>query len=41
VHVGTGKPVDAQLAELRAAGFQPDHHADDLGAAADWLLAAR
>ena len=38
VHVGSGKPVDAQLAELRAAGFEADHHADDLGAAVDWLL---
>ena len=41
VHVGTGKPVAAQLAELRAAGFAADHHASDLGAAVDWLLAAR
>lgn len=41
VHVGTGKPVAGQLEELRAAGFQPDHHADDLGGAADWLLAQR
>lgn len=39
IHVGTGKSVPQQLAELQAAGFTPDHHADDLGAAVDWLLA--
>jgi D-glycero-D-manno-heptose 1,7-bisphosphate phosphatase len=39
IHVRSGKPFEAEQDKLRAAGFKPDHEADDLGAAIDWLLA--
>ena len=38
VLVRSGKPVEPQRDELRAAGCAPDHECDDLAAAADWLL---
>jgi histidinol-phosphate phosphatase family protein len=41
VLVRSGKPAAAQRAELQQAGCTPDHEADDLAAAVDWLLAAR
>jgi D-glycero-D-manno-heptose 1,7-bisphosphate phosphatase len=41
VHLRSGKPFAAERERLRAAGFTPDHEADDLAAATDWLLARR
>jgi len=39
IHVRSGKPFADERDKLRAAGFVPDHEADDLAAAVDWLLA--
>lgn len=39
IHVRSGKPFAAEQAALRAEGFAPDHEAEDLAAAVDWLLA--
>ena len=38
VLVHSGKPAAAELAQLRAVGIAPDHEAQDLPAAVDWLL---
>jgi D-glycero-D-manno-heptose 1,7-bisphosphate phosphatase len=38
VLVRSGKPVEPERAALRAAGVAPDHEADDLTGAVDWLL---
>ena len=36
--VRSGKPWEAELATLRDADCEPDHVADDLAAAVDWIL---
>lgn len=41
IHVRSGKPFAEEQQKLRAAGFVPDHEADDLAAAVDWLLTER
>ena len=41
VLVRSGKPVAAERQRLQAAGIAPDHEAEDLAAAVDWLLAGR
>lgn len=38
VLVRSGKPWEAQLAACRDAGYAPDHVAEDLAAAAAWIL---
>jgi D-glycero-D-manno-heptose 1,7-bisphosphate phosphatase len=39
VYVHSGKPAAQELATMRAAAFVPDHEAESLPAAVDWLLA--
>jgi len=41
VQVHSGKPFAAERATLVREGFTPDHEAQDLAAAVDWLLARR
>jgi D,D-heptose 1,7-bisphosphate phosphatase len=38
VLVRSGKPLAPERAKLAAAAFTPDHEADDLAGAVDWLL---
>jgi len=38
VYVHSGKPAAQELATMATAGLAPDHEAEDLAAAVDWLL---
>lgn len=38
IYVHSGKPPAAELATMAQAGVAPDHEAEDLAAAVDWLL---
>ncbi len=41
IYVHSGKPPAPELATMAAADFAPDHEAEDLAGAVDWLLSRR